>query len=139
MEGMLADIEAHNAVVPRDERRDPRAAKYHLVDGGHRNRFDAFHAGRCAICACNVDRLVNDHHHASGLLRGRLCLGCNVAEGRGDHPLFEAYRRRPPAVILGYRQFYVGVGWPNSWWNDQRQGRWLTGNPAWTRDAAALT
>jgi hypothetical protein len=138
LEGLLAQIETENARLPRDERRDPRAAHYHMVDGGHRSQFDAFHARRCAVCACAVDRLVDDHHHASGLLRGRLCLGCNRAEGSSGHPVFEAYRRRPPAVILGYRKFYVGVGWPNRWWNHQDQGRWLTGDPDWSQECATL-
>jgi hypothetical protein len=139
LDSMLAEIEAYNARAPHEDRRDPRAAQYLMHDGGGHAQFTAFHAGRCAICACDVDSLVRDHHHASGLLRGLLCPGCNVAEGLSDHPLFDAYRQRPPAVILGYRRFYVGVGWPNFWWRHQVQGRWLTGNPTWTQDSAALT
>jgi hypothetical protein len=43
--------------------------------------------GRCAICGCHNrdDRLVLDHDHASGLVRGWLCQGCNIA-GAGLRP-----------------------------------------------------
>lgn len=139
VQALTAEIEAANSALPRDERRDPRAAGYLLSDGGRRHQFEAFHAGRCAICLCGDDRLVDDHDHGSGLIRGLLCRGCNVAEGRSGHTIFEAYRRRPPAVILGYRKFYTGFGWYARWWENELAGRSLTGNPGWTRDGATLT
>lgn len=41
--------------------------------------------GRCAVCGDEA-KLVIDHDHESGAVRGLLCLHCNVAEGhlKGD-------------------------------------------------------
>jgi hypothetical protein len=68
----------------------------------------AWQDGRCAICGLRAE-LVIDHHHASGLVRGLLCTGCNTAEGRHrgyyDEP-YSAYRRRPPALIVGLTERY---------------------------------
>jgi len=38
--------------------------------------------GRCAVCG-EVDDLVTDHDHSTGLIRGFLCQDCNQAEGLG--------------------------------------------------------
>jgi hypothetical protein len=60
-------------------------------------------AGRCAICGENRRRLVCDHDHATGLVRGWLCVSCNTREGAAVGPgtVFTAYRERPPTAILG--------------------------------------
>ena len=58
-------------------------------------------AGCCAICGRD-DRLVVDHSHETGELRGWLCVGCNCAlghyEGQLTHgqarPAFDAYLAR---------------------------------------------
>ncbi|WP_107070024.1 endonuclease domain-containing protein [Streptomyces sp. M10] len=64
---------------------------------------------RCAICGRStrgrretVSRLVVDHDHGTGLIRGFLCLGCNAAEGRHNvkRRLYSNYRLRNPASIL---------------------------------------
>jgi hypothetical protein len=68
-----------------------------------------WHAGRCAVCGRREGGtpwlLQYDHEHRRqgdqrrGLLRGLLCPSCNMRERYGGL-LFDAYRRRPPAVIL---------------------------------------
>lgn len=78
-------------------------------DGG----FDEFHQGRCAICGRTDPDLVDDHDHSTGFRRGWLCCSCNVQEGKRHGGLFEKYRQRPPAVILGVRLPYTGYGWEN--------------------------
>lgn len=59
--------------------------------------------GRCAVCASKMSALVEDHDHATGLVRGYLCRGCNTAEGmNGDGArLWREYRERNPASICG--------------------------------------
>ena len=66
-----------------------------------------WHQGRCAVCGRRSPgwELQYDHEHLRrgdqrrGRLRGLLCPSCNLRERHGDL-LFDAYRRRPPAVIL---------------------------------------
>lgn len=71
-------------------------------------------AGRCAMCG-DVDALVEDHAHDTGLTRGWLCRSCNTREGlplyrdNGPH-VFTYYRRRPPTAILGLTIVYSGWG-----------------------------
>lgn len=64
-----------------------------------------WHERRCAICG-DRDRLVNDHDHKTGLMRGLLCNSCNVMEGVSDDPLFAKYREKHPAAILGVKVRY---------------------------------
>jgi hypothetical protein len=93
----------------------------------------SWHDERCAICGIQPGHLVVDHDHRTGLVRGRLCRGCNVSEGlnRGDGTVYALYRERPPAVILGVRNYYVGRGWEDGWWRDVGLARQLTGNRDW--------
>ena len=46
----------------------------------------AWQDGRCGLCGFR-DRLVEDHDHATGMVRGMLCRQCNSAEGLRDHNL----------------------------------------------------
>lgn len=64
--------------------------------------------GRCAMCAGRT-YLVMDHDHHTGLIRGQLCRPCNAAEGRRSKETYEvwqAYRDRNPAVMLGVKARY---------------------------------
>jgi len=65
-----------------------------------------WHAGQCAVCGDNDPRLVVDHDHTTGLVRGMLCPPCNRKEGARYGGIFNRYRERPPASILGVRVFY---------------------------------
>lgn len=67
-------------------------------------------AGACAMCSASRGRLLVDHCHRTGLVRGLLCTSCNTAEGMHSAPSFVAYRKRPPAVMLGVEEQY-GSPW----------------------------
>ena len=76
-------------------------------------------AGRCAICgqvrACGEMRA--DHCHDTGYFRGFLGDSCNLEEGRAacDCLLFDRYRFRPPAVILGVRIYWTAPDSAAAW------------------------
>lgn len=71
----------------------------------------AYQGGRCYICRRPSSKLVVDHDHVSGMVRGLLCpLRCNHGLlGRRDQDpgLFDRaaeYLRNPPAVaVVGVR------------------------------------
>jgi hypothetical protein len=112
----------------------PMSACMMLTRDWPRYRFSVFHNERCAICGQRFDRAVNDHDHRTGLVRGLLCVGCNISEGTNwTSTAVQLYRERPPAAILGVQIYYVGRGWPQGWWSDEAVARTLTGNPDWVR------
>ncbi|MGW6741612.1 endonuclease domain-containing protein [Streptomyces sp. NPDC055025] len=67
-------------------------------------------ARACAMCSARRGRLLVDHCHQTGRVRGLLCTSCNTAEGMGRGGSFAAYRARPPAVMLGLEEQY-GSAW----------------------------
>lgn len=67
--------------------------------------FAAWHGRRCAVCGFRDLRLLTDHDHDTGLIRGLLCRGCNGREPY-DNGLFRKYRERPPAQILSIHLHY---------------------------------
>lgn len=67
--------------------------------------FTAWHDKRCAVCGARKGRLVTDHDHDTGLIRGLLCPSCNGREPHDDG-LFRKYRERPPVQILGIHLRY---------------------------------
>lgn len=87
------------------------------VPGGHvpahlsaTQAIRRWQAGACAMCSARPERLLVDHCHRTGLVRGLLCTSCNTAEGIQDAPSIVAYRDRPPAVMLGLEEQY-GSAW----------------------------
>ena len=38
-------------------------------------------SGKCALCDCETKKLVVDHDHETGRVRGLLCTRCNIALG----------------------------------------------------------
>lgn len=66
-------------------------------------------AAACAMCSARPERLLVDHCHRTGLVRGLLCTSCNTAEGLTSSPAFAAYRERPPAAMLGVEEQYGSV------------------------------
>uniref|UniRef100_UPI003F4990E4 endonuclease domain-containing protein n=1 Tax=Streptomyces sp. CA-136453 TaxID=3240050 RepID=UPI003F4990E4 len=69
----------------------------------NRSTLATWQDGRCAVCGETGHRLVLDHDHATGLVRGWLCTSCNTREGTAVGPgsVFALYRKRPPTAILG--------------------------------------
>lgn len=103
----FAELERRH--VERLAARDPVCWSWDpTVPEGHddqRSAFGAWHAGRCAVCGYRDVRLVDDHDHETGLIRGLLCRSCNGREPYDDG-LFRKYRERPPSQILGIRLRY---------------------------------
>lgn len=69
--------------------------------------------GRCAMCGRSsrhgvedMSRVVEDHDHMTGIVRGWLCVGCNVSEGSSGDGVANGYRANPPAAMLGIRVRY---------------------------------
>lgn len=119
VEQFAARVVAENERVPFNCRRDPAVVKFYDPD---RDRFDRFHAGRCALCGWR-GRLVEDHCHDTGQVRGRLCPGCNVIEGRSSLDLVVRYRSRHPAAILQfYEPYHDGIAWINGWSQIEHRG-----------------
>lgn len=67
--------------------------------------------GRCAICKRKAEKLVVDHRHSDGLIRGLLCDRCNALIGGVQDNgwlLFAAalYLDSPPArMLMNWRRF----------------------------------
>lgn len=131
-------------VMDREQEVDRLVAAYAHLDRGAaelltrdwpRYLLHVWHQGRCALCATVVEySLLEDHCEVTGLVRGLLCQRCDSADGVGVREVVEQYRRRPPAVLLGVRAWYVGPEWPYGWWLDEVVARRLTRNAAWTVD-----
>ena len=81
----------------------------------HEALLKRWHAGRCAICAWDKERLLADHDHETGWVRGWLCRSCNTREAINPGGIWEKYRQRNPAGICGVQVMYIspysGLPW----------------------------
>jgi hypothetical protein len=68
------------AARPDYPRKQQLAFKYGLSLEAYDGLVQAQH-GRCASCQRVPERLVVDHDHTTGEVRGLLCNGCNVGLG----------------------------------------------------------
>lgn len=62
--------------------------------------------GECAMCGATELTLADDHCHITGLHRGRLCVSCNLAEGRDEDAEWVWWRLHAPR--LADRQLATG-------------------------------
>lgn len=70
--------------------------------------LDEWQAGRCAWCGYDLDALVRDHCHMTGLVRGLLCSGCNTREGTTAGSAWDSWRSGDnPAWALKHFEIYV--------------------------------
>jgi hypothetical protein len=75
----------------------------------------AWQDSRCALCGYQCEPLIVDHCHRTALVRGLLCQGCNVMEGRAGkngNPRVTAYRSKHPAQMLGLDVVYHNLHGP---------------------------
>lgn len=111
---------------------------------------------RCAWCGYDKDRLVKDHCHMTGLVRGLLCRGCNTREGTTSvDKAWEGWRSGDnPAWALRHFEIYVNHmgGTPFSsqsalhWYSDGERAAWFhlsvehlkAGRMEWPTDAPWL-
>lgn len=81
---IYADLLADAPVPPRDRKHATHLMRrYGISFGGYQNLL-AEQGGGCAICGHappDGSRLVVDHHHGSGIVRGLLCIAHNSAIG----------------------------------------------------------
>jgi hypothetical protein len=72
----------------REKSRRYTLAKYGLTETDYEQIVET-QSGKCRICRCvPADRLVVDHCHDTGIVRGLLCRTCNSAIGQlSDSPL----------------------------------------------------
>lgn len=66
--------------VKRYRREAGLRAQYGISVQDYERMYEA-QAGRCGICGEVPERIVVDHCHATGVVRGLLCSPCNVALG----------------------------------------------------------
>lgn len=70
----------HWPATPEERRRSRLRVKYDMTPDDYERMF-AEQEGRCWICRIEHPKLFVDHDHETGVVRGLLCHGCNVALG----------------------------------------------------------
>jgi hypothetical protein len=80
--------------------------------------FDLWQGNRCAICGASPSarearRLAMDHDHTNGLVRGRLCTGCNVREHHQNHRVYQMWSSgMNPCWMFGWYYQFQRAPWP---------------------------
>ncbi len=78
-----------------------------LIEGSEGlNELRNWQEHRCAMCGFEDSKLVMDHCHESGLIRGLLCQPCNLNESSNSNFCWQIYRKFPPTTLLNVRIFY---------------------------------
>lgn len=78
--------EANAEKLKQYRRRYDLRKKYGLTEAQYEELF-VRQGGRCAICNTKPKRIVVDHCHSTGIVRGLLCGNCNVGLGHFGHDL----------------------------------------------------
>lgn len=86
----------------------PACRAWEVEEGATLNNW---HSNECAMCGASTAQLVElviDHDHMTGLIRGRLCRGCNACEAHHvNTPWWIEWRAGlNPAGILGIEEEY---------------------------------
>jgi len=120
--GALARAQRH---LDRSDSRDKRYSdtlfrEYRMDDEDYNNLLHAQH-GRCAICRTDEPktkhgRLLVDHNHTTGKIRGLLCQRCNVALGVFGDYIEGIYS------VLGYLLNSEGYDTLMDWAEELEQG-----------------
>lgn len=97
-------------LVPIAElRRQCQIALGWRVDPGYLNAMHYWQRGLCGVCGQAWTRLLLDHDHQTGLIRGYLCESCNVGEGVGWGGAWHDWRMAPSArLIPGFPEMVYG-------------------------------
>lgn len=75
--------------------KDPVAARQKAAASSRRHHtrkafgaegIPAYTTGNCMICGSFDEKLVQDHCHTTGTLRGRICCSCNIGVGHLEKP-----------------------------------------------------
>lgn len=96
------------ADLPPDTRSDLARRRRYPLTGEVRHPadgevwFDDYET--CAVCSAAKGAMWDDHCHVTGLVRGRLCPGCNGEEGRRDGPVWELWRLTAPELAMDRRE-----------------------------------
>ena len=65
------------------DRRKSLMKKYNMTPHDYKKMFNQQH-GKCLICGRGFDKLVIDHNHSTGQVRGLLCRKCNGGVDRRE-------------------------------------------------------
>lgn len=82
------NVEAHRAAQSRWRAKYPHKTRSRYLQRNYKLTLEQFELlkdvqqGKCGICLKEVKRLVVDHNHKTGVVRGLLCISCNAGIGQ---------------------------------------------------------